>query len=206
MKTKSFFAAILSMALCINFISCEEDVAVTGVSLDQSAVTIVKGETAKLNVAVSPDDATDQSVLWATDDSSVATVDQSGTVTAVGAGATTVTVASTDGGFTAVCNVTVIVKVEKVSLDKSELDLIVGQTSTLSATVLPNDATNKNIAWKSDKTSVVSVNKGKLTAVGVGTAVVTVTTEDGSHTSSCTVTVRKSEDIGYNPYEDGQQW
>ena len=206
MRTKRFFAAILSVALCVNFVSCEKDVAVTGVSLDQSAVTIVKGETKKLNVVVSPNDATDQSVLWTSDDISVATVDRSGNVTAVGAGATTVTVTSTDGGFMAVCSVTVIVKVEKVSLDKSELDLIVGQTSTLSATVLPNDATNKNITWKSDKTSVVSVNNGKLTAVGVGVAVITVTTEDGSHTSSCMVTVRKSEDIGYNPYGDGQQW
>ena len=82
------------------------------------------------------------------------------------------------------------VSVTGVSLNQTSLDLEVGATATLKATVTPNNATNKNISWESDDESVATVVDGVVTAVGVGTATITVTTDDGSYTATCTVTVK----------------
>ena len=80
--------------------------------------------------------------------------------------------------------------VNKVSLDKTELDLTVGDTQTLTATITPDDANNKNVSWSSDKPSVATVDKnGKVTAVAAGTANITVETVDGKKTANCVVTV-----------------
>lgn len=80
--------------------------------------------------------------------------------------------------------------VNKVSLDKTELDLTVGDTQTLTATITPDDANNKNVSWSSDKPSVATVDEnGKVTAVAAGTANITVKTVDGEKTAVCTVTV-----------------
>lgn len=80
--------------------------------------------------------------------------------------------------------------VNKVSLDKTELALTVGDTQTLTATITPDDANNKNVSWSSDKPSVATVDEnGTVTAVAVGTANITVKTEDGEKTAVCAVTV-----------------
>ena len=80
--------------------------------------------------------------------------------------------------------------VNEVSLDKTELALTVGDTQTLTATITPNDANNKNVSWSSDKPSVATVDEnGKVTAVAVGTANITVKTVDGGKTAVCAVTV-----------------
>ena len=83
------------------------------------------------------------------------------------------------------------VNVTGVSLNKTELSLTLGvnEEETLTATVAPEDATNKNVSWKTSDGSVATVNNGKVKAVGEGTATITVTTEDGSKTASCEVTV-----------------
>ena len=80
--------------------------------------------------------------------------------------------------------------VNKVSLDKTELALTVGDTQTLIATITPDDANNKSVSWSSDKPSVATVDEnGKVTAVAEGTAKITVTTVDGKKTADCAVTV-----------------
>lgn len=81
------------------------------------------------------------------------------------------------------------VPVTSVSLDKTTLSLTVGNSSTLTATVSPSDATNKNISWSSSNTSAATVQNGTVTAVAAGTATITVTTQDGNKTASCSVTV-----------------
>jgi uncharacterized protein YjdB len=81
------------------------------------------------------------------------------------------------------------VSVTGVTLNQTSLDLEVGATATLKATVAPNNATNKNISWESDDESVATVDEGVVTAVAVGTATITVTTEDGAKTATCDVTV-----------------
>lgn len=79
-----------------------------------------------------------------------------------------------------------------VTLDKTSASVKQGRTITLTATVAPADAVNKNVTWSSNDASVATVNNGVVTGVATGNAKITVTTEDGSHTASCTVTVTTS--------------
>ena len=166
---------------------------VTGVSLNTDSLTLVEGGTATLAATITPSNATNQNVTWSSDNESVATVDQNGRVTAVAQGGATITAAV--DGKSAECYVTVNaaapVPVTSVSLDKTSLGLTEGDTETLTATVEPSDATNKNVTWSSDDTSVATVDaSGLVTAVARGTAVITATAADGSGASaSCTVTV-----------------
>ena len=88
-----------------------------------------------------------------------------------------------------------VVAVTGISLDKSELSLAVEKTATLTATVTPSDATNQNVTWTSDNTAVAAVSdEGLVTAIAVGTANITVTTEDGAYTATCAVTVSTATD------------
>ena len=82
-------------------------VSVTGVSLDKTELSLTVGDTETLTATVAPANATNQNVTWASSDPSVATVDAAGKVTAVGAGTATITATTVDGGFTAICTVTV---------------------------------------------------------------------------------------------------
>ena len=81
------------------------------------------------------------------------------------------------------------VAVTGVTLNKSEVSITVGKTATLTATITPSNATNKNVSWKSNAEDVATVKNGVVTAVAEGSAKITVTTEDGSHTATCEVTV-----------------
>ena len=167
---------------------------VTEVTLDKMELTLTEGETETLTATVKPDNADNRKVTWSSDKTDVATVDGAGRVTAVKAGEAVVTVTTEDGGKTATCKVTVkakVVGVTEVTLDKTELTLTEGETETLTATVKPDNADNKKVAWSSDKTDVATVDgAGRVTAVKAGEAVVTVTTEDGGKTATCKVTVK----------------
>ena len=171
-------------------------VKVTGVTLDQSTLALtVGGEAKTLTATVSPDNATNKAVTWTSDKPAVATV-ADGKVTPVGAGTATITVTTVDGDKTATCVVTVnagTIAVTGVTLDQSTLALTVGgEAKTLTATVSPDNATNKAVTWTSDKPAVATVADGKVTPVGAGTATITVTTVDGGKTATCVVTVKAS--------------
>ncbi len=186
-------------------IACSDDessttptvVSVTGVSLNKKTLSMTVGGTETLSVVVSPTDATNKRVAWSSSKAEVASVDNQGVVTAHKAGDAVVTVKSEDGGKTDACSVTVTaqtVAVTSVKLDKSEAALTVGGTVTLVATVAPENATNKKMTWKSDKTDIATVDaNGKVTGVKAGTATITVTTEDGNKTATCKVTVQEAE-------------
>jgi uncharacterized protein YjdB len=161
---------------------------VTGVSLDKSTTSIEVGSTDNLTATVSPSGATNKSVTWSSSNESVATV-SNGVVTAKRAGTATITVRTVEGGHTDTCLVTVTQPATGVSLDKSSASLSVSQTVTLKATVSPSNASNKSVAWKSSHTSVATVSNGVVKAKGVGTATITVTTQDGRYTDTCVVTV-----------------
>ena len=88
------------------------------------------------------------------------------------------------------------VSVTSVSLNKSTLDIKVGETATLTATINPTNATNKNVTWESDNTQIATVDTaGKVTAIKEGTAKITLKTKDGNHTATCIVTVSKNDGI-----------
>ena len=85
-------------------------------------------------------------------------------------------------------------KVTGVTLNTETLELFTGGSATLTATVEPSDAANQNVTWQSDNANVATVEGGTVTAVGAGETTITVTTEDGKHTATCTVKVTKPEE------------
>lgn len=165
---------------------------VQSVGLNKTELALEVGKTGTLEAKVEPSDATNKNVTWSSSNSEVATVDN-GVVTAVSAGEAIITVTTEDGAKTATCKVTVnapqTVPVTGVTLDKAELTLEKGSTGTLTATVAPQNATNNTVTWSSSNPEFVTVANGTVTAVSAGTATITVTTADGNHKATCTVTV-----------------
>ncbi len=94
--------------------------------------------------------------------------------------------------------------VTAVSLNKSSLNLGIGATDTLTATVSPSNATNKNVTWTSSNTSIATVSNGVVTAKAAGNATITVTTEDGNKTATCDVTVTAEKTICGDLNGDGK--
>ena len=174
-------------------IEAAANVPVDRVALSPSTLNLKEDETGTLTATVEPSNATNKNVTWESSNTSVATVDASGLVTAVSAGTATITVTTEDGDKTATCEVTVTaatVSVTGVTLNKTSTSLYVGDTETLTATVAPANATNKAVTWTSSNPSVAKVENGVVTALACGTAVITATAADGSGASaSCTVTV-----------------
>jgi hypothetical protein len=203
MKSRnSVVLAAFLLAACFSSCSKEEKevgpVAVTGVSVSPTTLSLTVDQKSTLTATVSPENANDKSVRWSSNATSIATVDiATGEVTAIAPGTAEITATTTDGSKKAVCTVTVtidIVAVTGVGLNKSEITLMVGDTETLTATVQPENATNKTVTWNSSDPAIASVNAstGEVTAASVGTAKITVTTEDGNKMSECTVTVTAS--------------
>ncbi|MBS7342631.1 MAG: Ig-like domain-containing protein, partial [Parabacteroides sp.] len=165
-------------------------VSVTGVTLEPTSLSLFTGDTAPLTATVQPSDATNQNVTWKSSNTEVATVDANGKVTAVGEGNATITVTTVDGSKTATCIVTVTVPVTGVKLNKETLELFTDGSETLTATVEPGNATNKNVTWSSSDETIATVdNNGTVTAVGAGKATITATA--GGITATCVVHVRK---------------
>ena len=165
----------------------EKVVPVTSVTLDKTTLTMTEGDTQTLTATVKPDDATDKTVTWTSSNTSVAKV-EGGKVTAISQGTATITAKA--GDKTATCAVTVekkVVPVTSVTIDKTEITMTEGDTQTLTATVKPDDATDKTVTWTSSNTSVAKVEGGKVTAVAQGTA--TITAKAGDKTATCAVTV-----------------
>lgn len=172
---------------------------VTGVALDKETLSLKKGESEALTATVTPLDASNKNVIWESSDASVVKVDGEGRVTAVKTGTATISVTTEDGSKTAACEVTVLgTPVTGVALNSNTLSLEDGDSKTLTATVIPSDAANKNVSWESSDVSVVKVDgNGKIRGVKAGTATITVTTEDGGKTAACEVTVtEKNTDTG----------
>jgi hypothetical protein len=201
MKKKQgiFFGfAVLMIAVMITVAGCgsanggptggnPDPVSVTGVSLNKPALTLAVEGTETLTATVSPANATNKAVTWSSSDTETATVDTDGLVTLVKAGSATITATTTDGGFTATCTVT-DPRVTGVTLNKAALTLEVGENETLTATVSPDNATNKAVTWSSSDTETATVDTdGLVTLKKVGKATITVITVDGSFFASCTV-------------------
>lgn len=166
---------------------------VTSISLNQNELTIMQSETFSFETTIEPKIAADKTVTWTTSDESIATIDASGVLTAIGIGECTIIAHSSNAEVTAQCNVKVITATAKeVQLNKSSIKMIIGTTYNLQATVLPN-AANPNVTWVSSNTNVATVENGVVTAVAVGSAVITVTTEEGGLQQSCSVTVEGIE-------------
>ena len=162
-------------------------VSVESISLNHDAKTFTKaGETLQLTATIYPDSATNKTVTWKSSDKTVATVDESGEVTAVGNGTADITATTEDGGKTATCKVTVEIPELTLSLDKTELTLTqTEEQQKLTATV--SDPEEK-VTWLSSDPFVATVTRdGTVTAIANGTATITASARD--KTASCTVKV-----------------
>lgn len=194
----TLFTILLSVSLIATY-SCKKEkdksVAVTEVRLNKASVTLVEGDTDELMATVMPENATDKGIEWKSSDESVATVSQTGLVTALKEGSSAITVITNDGGFKATCDVTVnkkVIAVTSVVLGNTELTLVEGEEEKLAVAVTPENATDKSVVWESGNESVATVSQeGLVTAVGEGKATITVKTNDGGFSASCEVTVKK---------------
>ena len=170
-------------------------IGVTGVSLNHNALTLNVGDTNTLTATISPSNATNQSVIWSTNNSSVATV-SNGVVTAVSTGSAIITVATVDGNYTATCSITVsdrTISVTGVSLSTHSVEMSsIGETYTINYTISPTNATNKNITWSSSEPTVATIKDNLITAKGDGTTIISIRTVDGDFSDTCTVTVDTS--------------
>ncbi len=178
---------------CKVTVNGQTTVPVASVELNQTTLELIAGKEATLTATVKPDDATNKTVTWSSNNETVATVDNNGKVTAKAAGEAIIT--AKVGDKQATCNVKVTaadVAVESVTLNQSSLELVAGKEATLTATVKPDNATNRTVAWESNATNVATVdNNGKVTAKAEGTAIITA--KAGDKTATCTVTVTKAD-------------
>ena len=192
---------------------------VTGITFPYTSKTLTKGTSCTLTPTIAPSNATNKAITWESNNTSVATVNQNGKVTAIAGGDAIITATAADGsGICATCKIHVVIPVTKIELSATSLNLKVGNTHTLTATVTPDDATNKAIIWSSSNENAVTVDSnGNISAQRAGVSVITATTTDGSYLSAmCTVEVTKTNvtimkddyDPGYTmvQFEDGRIW
>ncbi|MBU3127147.1 Ig-like domain-containing protein [Clostridium tagluense] len=177
--------------------------AVTGVSLDKTTASITSGQAIELTATINPENATNKNVTWTSSNPLVAKVTSGAgvkaNVKATGVGTATITVTTEDGRKTATCTIKVAdvpVPVTGVSLNKTTADLKVAEELKLTAIINPENATNKNVTWSSSNPLVAKVTgsteaMADIKAIGVGTATITVTTEDGGKTATCVINVAK---------------
>lgn len=160
-----------------------DNVMVTSVTLDKEEISFKATEKIQLIATVGADDATDKGIIWRTDDENVATVDETGLVTAVAVGESTVTALAADGsGEKAVCQITVVpTMVESIAISGDLTTIKKGRTLELAAAVAPATATNSALTWSTSDATVATVDKeGIVTAFLAGTVTITAAAEDGS--------------------------
>ena len=176
---------------------------VTGIKVSPDTLTLTKkDETAQLTAEVTPSYADNKRVTWQSSDEKVATVDENGKVTAVGNGTATITATSVSGSYTATVSVTVKIPVEiqKLTIEAEKETLTkIGESTELKVKIEPENADLQKLIWKSDNEKVATTDEnGKVTAVGNGTAEITVTTEDGKITASIMITVKVPDEPTIN--------
>ena len=155
-------------------------IGVDSVKVSPASATINKGNTKRLTATVSPSNASNMAVTWKSSNEKVATVDENGLVTAVGKGTATITATTASNKRTASCKITVRIAPESVALNKTQLSLYTGKTTTLKATVYPSNAYNLTVTWKSSNTKVATVNAyGQVKGIRAGECDITATAAGG---------------------------
>ncbi len=161
----------------------------TGITLSKKELSLTAGTSSeKLSATITPADTTEKNISWKSSDTDVATV-SGGVVTAKKAGTATIT--ATVGNVSDTCKVTVTgINVTGLSLTPQTAALQEGETKELKAVVTPLNASNQKIGWSTSNDKVAVVADGIVTAKKAGTAIITATTEDGSFSQTCTITVK----------------
>ena len=162
------------------------------IKLSSSTEILKKGEQKTIYVTYNPSNVTDKTLYWTSSDEKVATI-REGFVKAIGDGVATLTATSRDGEKKVSCQVVVINKsqeIESISLKTTKETIEKGEEKTIYAVYNPSDVKDKTLYWISSNTSVVTVEKGRVKAVGKGTATITAVSRDGGKTASCEITVK----------------
>lgn len=189
------------------------DIKVTSVSLGETTKLIEVGESFQITATVKPDNATNKNVTWKSSDSGIAEYN-AGYVTGKDVGNATITVVTEDQNKTATCDVVVykkgeLIHVESVALSDESITLSVNEEKTLNVSVLPENASNKNVNWVSDDSAIATVENGVIKAISEGITTISVSSEDGNITASCEIIISGTVDphkdektFTYVPLED----
>ncbi len=171
-------------------------ISVTAINITPESATLDEGESLRLTAEIVPTDATNVTVLWSSNNGSIATVSPTGVVTAIQEGTAIITGRTEDGDFidTVLINVVKpIISVNGIAITPATLTLDEGESATLVAQVLPTNASNTNVSWSSSNSSVATVDEmGRVLAIVEGTATITTSTEDGDFTDTSVITVVKT--------------
>lgn len=171
----------------------EKVIPVESITLNKSLLELKVGQSEQLSASILPENATQKLVSWSSV-GDAASVDSKGVVTALKPGEATIIASTPKGEVEATCQVVVkedtkLVPVTSITLDKESLELSTGDRYSLKATVLPKNASDKSIVWKSDNEEVATVKQGVINALKAGSANITATTVDGNFSASCALTV-----------------
>lgn len=164
---------------------------VESISLNEEEINMYKDETVHLTPTIYPIDATYKDIIWSTNNSNIANVNENGEVIATGIGSATITAKSVDSGVTATCNIIVeTINIENIELDEDEIDFWVGETDKINVKIEPDDANNQKILWETSNEDICTVdNFGSIKAIKKGKATITAKTENGKHKAECKITV-----------------
>ena len=174
----------------------EADIKVTNLTLEPTQKELKIGEMATLTAVVSPENATNKTISWTTENKDIATVN-AGVVTAIGEGTTNIKATTKDGNITKTCKITVTKKAENkpievtsIRLSQNNKTIKIGEQFTINATVLPENATNKEIEWTSTDNKIATVdNNGNVKGITEGKVTITATNKANNISESCIVIV-----------------
>ncbi|MCQ3035708.1 MAG: Ig-like domain-containing protein [Bacilli bacterium] len=186
---------------------------VTGITLDKTELTVMVSESQKITATIEPVKALNQIITWESSCADIATVSTGGVVTGVSTGSAVIKAITEDGGFSASCNVTVtpyvpvVTHVTNIALSSSKLNMEPEDTSTITYTVFPEDATYKDVIIASSNEDIATIerlegNQFKVTAVGEGKTSITVTSTDTPEEGKNVVTAGLAVDV-YKQDEPG---
>lgn len=182
---------------CAFFMACsgenDDEGTAPEISLNKEELVLEVGASERLVASFNPPEAPNKAHSWTSSAANIASVDETGMVTAVSTGTAVITAQALDGGKKALCNVQVVMEVIHVmglSLNITRKDIAVGEQVQLVATVNPENATDKTVVWTSTDDGVATVDgTGRVTGIAAGTATITATSNDGNKKAACQLTV-----------------
>lgn len=179
-------------------ISCQISVipvTASSIKLSEATVNLFTGDSKKLTYQIEPNNTTDKTVFWSSENPSTATVDQTGNITAVAPGQTKIFIKTANNTIQASCDITVeSIKPTSLTLNRSSLSGIIGQSDVLIATIAPSNTTYKNITWKSSDENIATIDaNGEITFIDFGKATITASTQEGNINASALISVEVNQ-------------
>lgn len=193
MKKRQSVIILSLLVLMLSLTACQFSKTAKELRIDDHPLTLEVNETKDVLLTILPVDAARPSVQWSSSDSTIASVDpEKGTVTGLSAGNVTITVRTGNGRLSAAYDIEVRPKpVTSLRFDEKEISLIIGSSGKLSITVEPSDATDQTLEWHSSDAAVARVDSsGTVSALAVGSAVISASTKDGKVSETALIEVK----------------